>query len=176
MHRRLLLLGLLRREDMHGYQLNEFIESDFSFCTDVKKPTAYYLLDRLAEENYITVLAEEQPVPGRPPRRTYRITAEGERHFFELLRETLVTYTPHTFPGDIGIAFLDTLPGDEAAALLNTRSDAIRAALESLRETPEHAGSLGYVIEHHVLHLEAEIAWLEKVIDTLRHRHAHEEP
>ena len=49
MERQLLLLGLLRREDMHGYRLNEFIERDMAFCTDVKKPTAYYLLDKLAE-------------------------------------------------------------------------------------------------------------------------------
>lgn len=164
MHRRLLLLGLLRREDMHGYQLNEFIEADLAFCTDIKKPTAYYLLDRLAEEGYITALSEEQPVAGRPPRKTYRITPAGERHFFELLHDNLASYTPHTFPGDIGIAFLDALPAHEAAGLLAERLAAIRAALDSLRSAPAHAGSLAYVLEHHTLHLEAELAWLERVI------------
>jgi DNA-binding PadR family transcriptional regulator len=166
-HRQLLLLGLLRREDMHGYQLNEFIETDLGFCTDIKKPTAYYLLDRLADDGYITALAEDQPVAGRPPRKTYRITPTGERHFFELLRANLSNYVPHTFAGDMGIAFLDALPGEEAASLLAERAGAIQDALDKIRATPQHGGAMAYVIEHHILHLEAEVAWLNRVIGDL---------
>jgi len=53
MDRQLLLLGLLRRQEMHGYQLNEFIEEKMHFCIDLKKPTAYYLLDKLAQEGLL---------------------------------------------------------------------------------------------------------------------------
>ena len=35
MERELLLLGFLRRENMHGYKLNEFIERDMAACTDL---------------------------------------------------------------------------------------------------------------------------------------------
>ncbi|MBK8835593.1 MAG: hypothetical protein IPO29_12335 [Anaerolineae bacterium] len=41
MEREMLLLGLLRNGEMHGYQLNDYIERTPSFCADVKKATAY---------------------------------------------------------------------------------------------------------------------------------------
>ena len=34
MERELLLLGFLRREQAHGYRLNEFIEREMTACTD----------------------------------------------------------------------------------------------------------------------------------------------
>jgi DNA-binding PadR family transcriptional regulator len=55
MDRQLLLLGLLRRQEMHGYQLNEFIEEKMHSCIDLKKPTAYYLLDKLAQAVLMSV-------------------------------------------------------------------------------------------------------------------------
>ena len=52
--RTLLLLGMLRIESQHGYQLNEFIEHNLGRVTDMKKPTAYALLDRLEQSGAIT--------------------------------------------------------------------------------------------------------------------------
>ncbi len=167
MHRQLLLLGLLRREDMHGYQLNEYIERDLAFCADVKKPTAYYLLDRLAEEGHIAEVEEGQTPGGRPPRKTYRITPHGERAFLALLRENLRVYERPAFAGDIGVAFLDALPPGEALGLLGERRAAMQRQLDELREVPGHGGALRLVIEHHIIHLEAELAWLERVIEWL---------
>ncbi|MBL8155487.1 MAG: helix-turn-helix transcriptional regulator, partial [Anaerolineae bacterium] len=60
MDRELLLLGLLRREDMHGYQLHEFINQNMASCIDLKKPTAYYLLDRMAESGWISASAVQE--------------------------------------------------------------------------------------------------------------------
>ena len=37
MEREMLLLGLLRNGEMHGYQLNDYIERTLSFCAGVKK-------------------------------------------------------------------------------------------------------------------------------------------
>lgn len=53
MERKLLLLGILRQQEMHGYQLYEFIERDLAACTNLTKPTAYYLLNKMAEDNWI---------------------------------------------------------------------------------------------------------------------------
>jgi DNA-binding PadR family transcriptional regulator len=165
MHRQLLLLGLLRREDMHGYRLNEFIERDLAFCTDIKKPTAYYLLDRLADEGYLAEVDDHEPADGRPPRKTFGITPEGERRFAELLRQNLRAVDAPTFPVDMSIAFLDALPPEEALALLHEREAALRARLESIRETPGHrSGALRLVVDHHITYLECELDWLAEVI------------
>ena len=87
MERELLLLGFLRREQAHGYRLNEFIEREMAACTDIKKPTAYFLLDKMAQQGWITM--RETREGNRPPRRVYRLTAKGEAQYQKLLRENL---------------------------------------------------------------------------------------
>ena len=54
--RELLLLGLLRRREMHGYQLSEFLDTHLGLFFHLKKATAYNLLD-------LTVPGH---LPGRP--------------------------------------------------------------------------------------------------------------
>jgi DNA-binding PadR family transcriptional regulator len=168
MERQLLLLGLLRREDMHGYRLNEFIERDLAFCTDVKKPTAYYLLDKLADQGYIREVEDPTGADSsRPPRTTYSITPAGEAHFMELLRDNLSHFERHTFPGDIGIAFMDALPREEAIRRLEERRQAMQAFLTDMEQVPPHQGPLNLVVDHHVRHMQAEIDWLDGVLSWL---------
>src|SRR5690242_8184236 len=111
MHRELLLLGLLRKGDMHGYGLNDFIEQYLALCADLKKPTAYALLNRMEEQGWVERHAEQ--VGKRPPRHIYRLTAVGEAQFQALLRENLAAYHPVRFSADIGLAFADALSAEE---------------------------------------------------------------
>jgi len=165
MDRELLLLGLLRQMDMHGYRLAEFIERDLTICTDLKKPTAYFLLDKMVKQGWITQHQEQEG--NRPPRRVYRITAEGETQFQRLLRENLATYTSATFVGDVGLAFVEALDQTEAQTLLTQRRTALAADLEAARAVPKHAGSWQLLIEHRILHLESELRWLDEVLNRL---------
>lgn len=164
MERELLLLGLLRRVDMHGYQLHEFINRYMASCADLKKPTAYYLLDKLQERGWIAVTREETGENNRPPRRVYQVTDEGEIAFQRLLRENLAAYHSTTFPGNIGLAFLDNLSQDEALLLLKERHATLSAELSAVRSIPVHEGSMQFVIDHQIHHLESELAWLDKVM------------
>ena len=161
----LLLLGLLSRREMHGYQLNEFLSKNLASCTDLKKSSAYFLLGKMAHQGWV---AEESVREGnRPPRRVFHITETGVDAFQRLLRQNLATYTPVTFAGDVGLAFLDTLPADEAIGLLKERRGAVSLALQSAQAVPHHPGSLGLVLEHQARHLQTEIAWLDQVLADL---------
>jgi len=165
MSRKLLLLGLLRQQDMHGYQLNEFITRDLTSCTDLKKSTAYFVLNKMAEAGWIY---QEQKQPGnRPPRRVYSLSPKGEDAFQQLLRENLENYEPAIFPGDAGLAFLDAIPVDEALKLLEKRRQLLKAALDDARAAPDHQGSFRLVVEHRIRHLHAELVWLDEVIARL---------
>ncbi len=166
MERELLLLGLLRHEDMHGYRLVELIERDLSTCADVKKPTAYFLLAKLAKAGLISRSRSREGK--RPPKWVYRLTAEGEAAFQRLLRQNLEAHLPAKFGGDVGLAFLEALGAEEAAEHLLRRRDAIAGALEGFRAAPEHAGSLGLVLAHQRLHLESELRWMDSVLTWLR--------
>lgn len=165
MERELLLLGLLRHHNMHGYELHEFINRDLASCTDLKKPTAYYLLDKMAAKGWITETEEQEG--SRPPRRVYQLTAEGEVVFQQLLRENLTVYHQARFAGDIGLAFLDVLDPEEAQSLLENRRDAVAHELALAHQTPAHRGTLQLVVEHQVRHLMAELGWLDEVLQRL---------
>jgi DNA-binding PadR family transcriptional regulator len=165
MDRKLLLLGLLRQQEMHGYQLYEFIDRDLATCTDLKKPTAYFLLNKMAEDGWISEVQSREG--NRPTRRVYRLTPQGEIEYQRMLRENLSSHTPTIFPGDTGLAFIDSLDPEEAAQLLKKRRSALAAALAEVQEAPVHRGSKQFVIDHQVRHLRAELSWLGEVIAQL---------
>jgi DNA-binding PadR family transcriptional regulator len=165
MERHLLLLGLLLNENMHGYQLNEQIEHTLGFYTDLKKPTLYYTLDKLEKQGFIRPEVEQEG--NRPERRVYAVTEAGRAHFFDLLRNALGDFSRIYYADDIAIAFMDHLPADECRRLLIEKRQKTQTILDHLRAVPAHSGSFAHVIAHHIVHLEAEIIWLDRVLGDL---------
>ncbi len=165
MDRKLLLLGVLRQQEMHGYQLYDFIERYLAACTDLKKSTAYYLLNQMAEDGWI--VEESQQEGNRPPRRVYRLSPQGQEAFQRLLRENLAGHNPAYFVDDIGVAFSEALDPAEALELLALRRKALTAELEAARAAPQHSGNLQWVIEHQQRHLTTELDWLDELIARL---------
>jgi len=168
MEREFLLLGLLRHQSMHGYQLQEIVNRDLEYCTNLKQATVYNLLKRLAEKGW--VVSTEEQEGNRPARRVYQITEDGETMFQQLLRENLAHHASMQLPDGIGLAFIDAIPAQEARELLTQRRLAIQEALLPLQEAREHGhdhGGLLLVTEHQEIHLNAEITWLTKVIKQL---------
>ncbi len=162
MERKLLLLGLLRSQGMHGYQLNEAIDSHLGASVHLKKPTAYRLLNEMARNGWITYKEEQEG--NRPPRRIYSLTPQGEAAFQRLLRESLADYRPVELLSDVGLAFLDVLPSAEVLPLLHKRRSVIESLLQMLSVHNEHPGSFQLMIEHQRRHLSAELEWLDEVI------------
>jgi DNA-binding PadR family transcriptional regulator len=165
MERELLLLGLLRHSGMHGYKIIEFIERDLAMCSDLKKPTAYFLLDKMAQNGWISWVEEREG--NRPPRRIYQITDEGEAQFQKLLRASLAHYEPVKFTDDIALAFADGLPQTEILELLQQRRNALQRIVEATRLTPAHPGLVALVIDHQRIHLESELVWMDELMERI---------
>ncbi len=163
---KLLLLGVLKQSEMHGYQLYDFIEQNLASCTTLKKPSAYFLLSKMEQEGLVQVV--EQRIGNRPPRKVYRLTQAGERLFQQLLQENLSQFTPTVFPGDIGIAFLDQIPIEQGVRLLRKRLQKMQVHLAHLETIPPHRGSASLLIKHQIQHLHNEIQWLREVIADLQ--------
>ena len=166
MERELLLLGLLKREQMHGYQLHEFIDSNMQTCVDIKKPTAYYLLDKMERQGLIT--RKEEKEGNRPTRRVYSMTSAGEERFQTLLRQNLAAYDQNLYPNNTGFIFLEELPQEEAITLLEKRRELLGSKLDEAQDAPPHSGGIKFMIDHQVTMLQAELSWLEKVINHIR--------
>lgn len=158
MDRELLLLGILRREAMHGYRLVEIVETELRACTDLKKPTVYFLLGKLARSGLVTRTRIREG--RRPPKWVYRLTPKGEETFQALLRENLAGFTPPKYPSSIGLAFLHTLAPDDARALLAQRLASVRSHADEVEGLLPLAGESGLVTAHQRAQLQSELDWL----------------
>ncbi|HEY5477926.1 MAG TPA: PadR family transcriptional regulator [Tepidiformaceae bacterium] len=160
----LLLLGLLSGSAMHGYQLNEVIEQRLPMFSALKPSTAYSALDRLAERGLVSVTTER--VGRRPERKVYHLTESGRERFLELLRGNLRSAAEPSGQGKQGLLFYRALPRDEVLALFAERRLATEARVGPMRAMYEAhlPGSAGRLVADNALaHLEAEIAWLDRV-------------
>ena len=83
MHKILLLLGLLLRRPLHGYELHRIVRAHGELYADLKKGNLYYLLDRLAAEGYLKVQAEPGTRGARGERVIYELTDQGRARFVE---------------------------------------------------------------------------------------------
>lgn len=168
MERKLLLLGLLRAQEMHGYQINEFIDAHLGTSVQLKKPTVYKLLGTMLDDGWINFHEEQEG--NYPVRRVYRLTPKGEAEFQRLLRRSLADYRPVSYLGNIGIVFLDALPAEEAATLLRRQRREVDRLAEMLRSDEHHQGGFQLMLSYHRGQLNAELKWLDEAIADLEQR------
>ena len=166
MERKLLLLGLIRLDEMHGYQINELIDAHLGTSIELKKPTVYKLLASMVDDGWIRFYEEQEG--NYPTRRVYQITPEGEEAFQRLLRQNLADYQPVSYLGNIGIVFLDALPKQEAVRLLLQHRQEVERLAEALQADEQHQGGFRLMLSYHESQLRAEIDWLASVIDQLQ--------
>lgn len=162
--RELLLLGLLRKREMHGYHLADFLDTHLAMFFDLKKSTAYNLLGKMEEWGWVA--SHEEQEGKRPPRRVYAITPEGEAVFQDLLRATLPVHRPAAFPGNVPILFMDALPSHEVEDLLDERREAIRELMVALETHLDHVGHP--LFDHKLLILKAEKEWIAGLLKKVR--------
>ena len=152
---------------MHGYQLHELIDSHLGESIQIKKPTAYSLLNKMADSGWVSYVEEQ--AGNRPLRRVYTITETGEATFQRLVRQSLTDYKPMDYLGSIALAFVDAIPAPEATGLLRERSASIEQLLQSVQSQEKHPGTMQLLIENHVRHLSTELQWLDELIERIEH-------
>ena len=147
---------------MHGYRIAEIVEQELGQAVELKRSTTYYLLERLAKEGY---LRRNRVAAGkRPARWVYELTEDGQKRFFDLLRQNLEAPSPIRFLGDAGLAFIDALDRSEAASLLERRLAALQEDIETMRPKKPEEGPTDLLSAHKASFLEGEIAWIDRVI------------
>lgn len=165
MDRELLLLGMLRMHEMHGYQINEIIDTHLGTSIELKKPTVYKLLGDMLEDGWISYREEQEG--NYPTRRVYAITPQGEEAFQQMLRENLANYRPVSYLNNIGIVYLEALPAEEALSLLRQRRDEVDSFRQKIDADEEHQGGYQRMISYHLSHLKADLDWLDEIITSV---------
>jgi DNA-binding PadR family transcriptional regulator len=172
MHKQLMLLGLLQRQSLHGYELNRIVRAHGELYADLKKANVYYLLDRLAREGYVEVASEPGARGNRGERLVYTRTEKGAAHFAELLRTVLADFSPTHTGLDVALLYLNQLPRAEAVAILRSRRDAVAArrvlVADEFMDIASRPLPARLAVDHLLSMIDAELAWTERALAQLR--------
>lgn len=129
----LLLLGTLRNQGAHGYELQATLSLPGTPIR-IGKANAYQLLRKLEDRGWVRHKEERQG--GHPPRRVYRLTAAGEKEFRRLVHDRLAAHVAADHPDAVSLNYLHLVPRKEALKLLRARRKALHARLQVLRRLP----------------------------------------
>jgi len=109
---RFIILGLLKVEPMTGYDLKTFFNKSVNFFWSADLSQIYKELSKLMKQGLISCIIEKQE--GRPDKKVYSITPEGEQEFGIWLRDFPQNLTPTTRNEFlVRIFFSNDLPKDE---------------------------------------------------------------
>jgi len=170
---KLVILGLLYREPMHGYEIKSTIEKNMGDWTDIKFGSIYFALSKLVEESAIEVV-EEVKEGNRPAKTIYRITKKGKDEYMRLLRKIWGDEQKVYYPFDIAVYFMKSLPKNEVGFYLSERIMELKNKLKYYKEqqteldkTSKKRHYKQAIMDHTLLHMEAELYWLQKMLQQL---------
>lgn len=158
------ILGLLREGPMHGYELRQRLV-DFGFWR-ISFGSVYPALRRLEKAGHIVVR------PGEGRRKEYFLTAEGKEHFQQILEDES-SEVENTTAFRVRLAFFKYMDPDTRIGFLERRKTVLRERIantrSSLRKTADRVDRYtSSLMEHGVRSAEADVAWLDELIETER--------
>lgn len=172
----LLVLGLLKLQAMHGYQLGDLIDKRLKYLTDLKKPTLYHILAGLEKDGLVVKTVSR--AGNRPERFTYRLTTAGAARFRELLQANLQGAHDTYFTDDIGLLFLSELDAADARAYLAEKQKQVATRIVQMEHAvAQHSPGTPafYTLRHHLVHLQAERIYLADLLRDLTKKSVQED-
>ena len=163
----LLLLGILHSEDMHGYQLNQFLKHP-SNAIRIGKANAYQLLAKLEDQGFVYHV--EQRDGNRPPRQVYSITPAGETEMLRLVKDQLGDYQPIDSPGSIPLNFIELIKPQEALSLLQQRQARLAVHCEAFADFSDEIRASHPGIDFLVRQTALEQEFLTKLVEEYQHK------
>ena len=170
----LAILGLLKEQGMHGYQLKKRLADTLGSFWQVSYGSLYPALKRLQREGAVEMIFPKEQVGRRT--NVYRITKVGEELFADLLERA-----GHEATEDNGFsvrfAFFKYLKPETRIRLLERRraylegrGSTLKDSLRTLKETIDsYTLSL---MNHELAATETDIRWLDELIQAERRQPA----
>ena len=186
----LAILGLLKEQPLHGYELKKRLTETLGFVSGVSFGSLYPALRRLEDDGAIESVDGAGPPLGSPPmpatgsisgetavgrirrrarqgrrnRKAYRITDRGDARLHQLLVEEPVGNDERAFA--LQFAFCRHLPDDERLELLRRRRTELDDRLARVRDAEpgrddRYARSL---VEHRTESIARDLQWVDELI------------
>jgi len=166
MIKKILLLGLLRGQELHGYGLVDYLNSHSTGGAAIGKSNAYRLLRAMEDEGLISSHTERDGK--RPERHVYEITPKGEVFFQEQLLAELAKDATADQPGIAVLNYLDVADPAVAARQLQLRRDQVALRHTELANVPDDVRHLHPALDLGLRQVEVELGWLDAKLDELK--------
>ncbi|MBZ0278195.1 MAG: PadR family transcriptional regulator [Anaerolineae bacterium] len=162
MSHRYLILGLLMESPMSGYDIKKRVNYALRAVTNASYGTLYPTLHKLLEEGAVEM--REVAQVGRPSKKVYRITEQGQTELEDWLKQPpSADQVRREFLLKLYLA--ESLPPEKLRLLVGTRREEIISTLKTLRLEQTGAETLQqkWVIEYALQLGEAELDWIERI-------------
>jgi DNA-binding PadR family transcriptional regulator len=170
---RLILLGLLQRRNLHGYEIKRVIEEHMGDWASIAFGSIYFALAKLAKEGLVRRVSVGKE-GNRPSRTVYGITNEGRKEFRRMLEDLWRSPQRQFFAFDVALFFSSSLPSKNIMRYLEQRIEHTQEAFRQLGRhkaerlaDPEVPRIARGIFNHALVHLEAEMHWLRALRDDL---------
>ena len=164
------LLGLLAENPKYGYEIKQEFEGALGNVWSVSYGQLYPTLRRLSEVQWVTKRTE----PGKKAaeKNIYSITPKGKQKLDEWLLRPLRSSYKVKDEFTLKFLFFDKLPREKVLDYLKTQQKKTVMQKENFQRTlvsikDELNFFLQAIIRKGIIHLEAEIQWLEEVVNAL---------
>ncbi len=174
-NKELAVLGLLSEAPKYGYQIEQDIESrGMREWTAIGFSSIYYILNKLELKSYLS--SEIHPEEGRPARKIYQLTGQGQKVFRAAVYERLSNPRPYSGDLDLGLANMPALHPNEIIKALKTCRSRLAERIIQLKDKweedsqpnlPSHVHAL---FDHSTSQMQAELDWLEGYIRQLENK------
>jgi DNA-binding PadR family transcriptional regulator len=198
----LAILGLLKEQPLHGYELKKRLGETLGFLWGVSYGSLYPALRRLERAGAIEIAAptatpapvpmpatgsidgetaaakvRRLPKPTRRTRKQYRLTPRGDELFAELLSGDDGPGADEEKVFALKFTFCRHLASDARLALLERRRAGLQERLAQARGTTRRRGDryIRSLAEHRTESTARDLVWLDELIAAER-RSAHPEP
>ncbi len=159
----LALLGFLRQESQHGYQIHQRLSDPDGLgpIWRLKQSQLYALLAKLEQDGYILGELEAQEA-ARPPRRMYQLTQTGQAAYQDWLKSPV--NVPHLMRQEFMAKLYFARLGEREAVrkLVISQRAACQQWLNRMKAEKNRASEFNQLIyQYRIGQIEAMLAWLE---------------
>jgi DNA-binding PadR family transcriptional regulator len=166
MIKKLLLLGLLRSQKLHGYGVLDYLTSHSTGGAAIGKSNAYRLLKVMEKDGLIRSVTERDG--NRPERYVYEVTSSGEAFFHDCLLKEFATDATADQPGVAVLNYLNEVDPATAAEQLQKRRDQVAARHSELANAPAEVLHLHPALDLGRRQTAVELDWLDGKLQELR--------
>jgi DNA-binding PadR family transcriptional regulator len=168
MIKKLLLLGLLRGQKLHGYGLVEYLQTHSTGGASIGKSNAYRLLKEMERDGFIRSVTEREG--NLPERYVYEVTRNGEAFFQDAVLKELARDATADQPGIAVLNYLQELDPAAAAEQLQQRRDQVATREAELVNVPKEVLHLHPALDLSLRQAVVELEWLDEKLLELRTR------